>query len=167
MTRRCEWWPIQQMKLQPISYTLPLKSLNLEPTLLKEEIIHTALGAEGFDCGPHILTFPQSRNKSTELHVNPSDFNVELVRGKDKMNLFLCRDDTYKFSFPERHWIPWPILSFPVKQHSLISLQALGSMMASALSCTVKAKCTKLNPNDTEYLDISVIPVYFSWTLSI
>lgn len=66
------------------------------------------------------------------------------------MNLFLCRDDTYKFSFPERHWIPWPILSFPVKEHSLISLQALGSMMASALSCTVKAKCTKLNPNDTE-----------------
>lgn len=119
------------MKLQPISYTLPIKSLNLEPTLLKEEIIHTTLGAEGFDCGPHILTSPESRNKSTELHVDPSDFNVELVRGKDKVNLFLCCDDIYMFSFPERHWIPLPILSFPVKQHSLISLQALESLMVS------------------------------------
>lgn len=47
------------------------------------------------------------------------------------MNLFLCCDDTYRFSFPKRHWIPCPILSYPVKQHSLISLQALGSTMAS------------------------------------
>lgn len=87
------------------------------------------LGAEGFDCHPHILTSPKSRNRSIQLHVKPS--NIELVRSKDEMNLFLCCDDIYRFSFPKRRWIPHSILSFPVKQHSLIALQALGSMMAS------------------------------------
>lgn len=89
------------------------------------------LGAERFDCGPHILTSPESKNKSIELHVKTSDFNVELVRSKDKINLFLCCDNIHRLYFPKRHWIPWSILSFPVKQHSFISLQALGSMMAS------------------------------------
>lgn len=85
------------------------------------------LEAEGFDCDPHTLTSPEFRNKSIHLHVKPYDFNVELVRGKDKINLFLCCDDMYSFSFPKKHWISHSILSFPVKQHSLISLQALES----------------------------------------
>lgn len=92
------------------------------------------LGAERFDCGPHILTSPESRNKSTELHVKPSDFNVELVRGKDKMDLFLCCHDTYRFSFPWKTLDSWDNTEFPCEAAQPHFSSCFGSMTASGSS---------------------------------